>query len=120
VSGLAIGARRMDDDRPKPALRSGCAYGRRVSTTAPETEPRGTAATRRARELGWTTSAYFGEGLPYSILHMLLTEYLTAIGAPASEVGYTSWFHVPVTAKPLLSPIVDLVGSKRRDRKSHV
>jgi PAT family beta-lactamase induction signal transducer AmpG len=70
-------------------------------------------ADKRARELGWTTSAYFGEGLPYSILHMLLTEYLTAIGAPASEVGYTSWFHVPVTAKPLWSPIVDLVGTKR-------
>ena len=84
-----------------------------MSTNAPSTEPPALAATRRARELGWTTSAYFGEGLPYSILHMLLTEYLTAIGAPASEVGYTSWFHVPVTAKPLLSPIVDLIGSKR-------
>lgn len=79
-----------------------------ASEPAPSASP-----PRRARELGWTTSAYFGEGLPYAILHMLLTEYLTAIGAPASEVGYTSWFHVPVTAKPLLSPIVDLVGSKR-------
>jgi PAT family beta-lactamase induction signal transducer AmpG len=82
-----------------------------VST--PETPPAASPASRRARELGWTTSAYFGEGLPYAILHMLVTEFLTAIGAPASEVGYTSWFHVPVTAKPLLSPIVDLVGSKR-------
>lgn len=68
---------------------------------------------RRARELAWTSSAYFGEGLPYSILHQLVTEYLTAIGAPARMVGYTSWFHVPVTAKPLWSPLVDLVGTKR-------
>ncbi len=68
---------------------------------------------RRARDLGWTSTAYFGEGLPYSILHQLVTEYLTAIGAPPAVVGATSWFHVPVTAKPLLSPLVDLVGSKR-------
>lgn len=65
------------------------------------------------RALGWTSSAYFGEGLPYSILHQLVTEFLTAIGAPPAVVGYTSWFHLPVTGKPLLSPIVDLVGSKR-------
>ncbi len=81
--------------------------------STPETPPAASPASRRARELGWTTSAYFGEGLPYAILHMLVTEFLTAIGAPASEVGYTSWFHVPVTAKPLLGPIVDLVGTKR-------
>lgn len=80
------------------------------ATTTSPTEPR---TSTRARELGWTTSAYFGEGLPYSILHMLVTEYLTAIGAPASQVGYTSWFHVPVTAKPLWSPLIDLVGTKR-------
>ncbi len=86
-----------------------------ASAPDPATSPSASDAptAKRARELGWTTSAYFGEGLPYSILHMLLTEYLTAIGAPASEVGYTSWFHVPVTAKPLWSPIVDLVGTKR-------
>jgi PAT family beta-lactamase induction signal transducer AmpG len=96
-----------------------------VSTSARETPAVDAPAGKRWRELGWTTSAYFGEGLPYSILHMLLTEYLTAIGAPASEVGYTSWFHVPVTAKPLWSPILDLVGTKRGwtiaiDRKSVV
>ncbi len=83
-------------------------------TSAPAAPPDPPAhAGKRAAELGWTTSAYFGEGLPYSVLHQLMTEYLTAIGAPASEVGYTSWFHVPVTLKPLWSPLIDLVGTKR-------
>ena len=74
---------------------------------APEVPP------KRGRDLAWTTSAYFGEGLPFSVLHQLITEYLTAIGASPSEVAATSWFHVPVTAKPLWSPLIDLVLTKR-------
>jgi PAT family beta-lactamase induction signal transducer AmpG len=87
-----------------------------VSSAAPEpapSSPGSPTAGERALQLGWTSSAYFGEGLPYSVLHQLVTEYLTAIGAPASEVAYTSWFHVPVTLKPLWSPAIDLVGTKR-------
>lgn len=84
-----------------------------AAPSAPSTDAPSASAGKRAAELGWTTSAYFGEGLPYSVLHQLVTEYLTAIGAPASQVGYTSWFHVPVTLKPLWSPLIDLVGTKR-------
>lgn len=69
---------------------------------------------KRARDLLWTSTAYFGEGLPWSFLHQLVTEYLTAIGAPRALVGYTSWFHLPVTLKPLFSPAVDLFGTRRR------
>jgi PAT family beta-lactamase induction signal transducer AmpG len=81
------------------------------ASAEPDTAPRRTRG--RAAALGWTTSAYFGEGLPYSVLHQLATEYLTAIGAPAAQVAYTSWFHVPVTLKPVFSPLLDLVGTKR-------
>ncbi|AKF06608.1 MFS transporter [Sandaracinus amylolyticus] len=69
--------------------------------------------TKRGKALAWTSSAYFGEGLPFSFLHQLVTEYLTAIGAPPSVVGYTSWFHLSVTAKPLWSPLIDLFGTRR-------
>ena len=65
------------------------------------------------RGLLWTTSAYFGEGLPFSVLHQLMTEYLTSIGAAPSQVAATSWLHLPVTAKPLWSPLIDLVLTKR-------
>lgn len=69
---------------------------------------------KAARPLVWTSTAYFGQGLPWSFLHQLIMECLTAAGAPAAHVGYTSWFHLPVTLKPLLSPFVDLWGTKRR------
>ena len=36
---------------------------------------------REARPLLWTSTTYFGEGLPWSFLHQMAAEYLTAIGA---------------------------------------
>jgi MFS transporter, PAT family, beta-lactamase induction signal transducer AmpG len=62
----------------------------------------------------WTSSAYFGEGLPWSFLHQLVTEYLTAIGASKTQISSTSLFHLAVTLKFIWSPLVDLFGEKRR------
>jgi PAT family beta-lactamase induction signal transducer AmpG len=69
---------------------------------------------RKLRNLAWVATSYFGEGLPWSFLHQMGTEYLTAIRAPNSQVGYTSWLHLAVTLKFLWSPVVDLAGTKRR------
>ena len=68
---------------------------------------------KRSRTLAWTSTAYFGEGLPFSVLHQLVTEYLTSVGASAAEIAGTSWFHLPVTLKPLWSPLLDVVGTRR-------
>jgi PAT family beta-lactamase induction signal transducer AmpG len=68
----------------------------------------------RKKGLLWTSTAYFAEGLPWSFLHQVTTEYLQSIHASPEHVGYTSWFHLPVTAKPLFSPAIDLVGTRRR------
>jgi len=75
--------------------------------------PTNVTTPKRGYGLAWTTSAYFGEGLPFSVLHQLMTEYLTSIGAAPSQVAATSWLHLPVTAKPLWSPLIDLVLTKR-------
>lgn len=68
---------------------------------------------KRWKDLVWTTTAYFGEGLPYSFLHQLVTEYLTGTGASRAVIGYTSWFHLPVTLKPLWAPWIDVGGARR-------
>lgn len=68
---------------------------------------------RSPRTLLWTSSTYFGEGLPWSFLHQMATEFLTAIGASKTAISSTSLFHLAVTFKFLWSPIVDLVGTKR-------
>ncbi len=69
---------------------------------------------RRAHDIVWTVSSYLGEGLPWSVLHQMATEYFTAARVPRSQVGYTSALHLAVTLKFLWSPIVDLFSTKRR------
>lgn len=68
---------------------------------------------KRWKDLVWTSTAYFGEGLPYSFLHQLVTEYLTGTGASRAVIGYTSWFHLPVALKPLWAPWIDVGGARR-------
>jgi hypothetical protein len=79
-------------------------------------QPEGTVAKPEAksrRALLWTSTTYFGEGLPWSFLHQMGAEFLTAIGASNAQVGMTSALHGAVTLKFLWSPIVDLFGTKR-------
>jgi MFS transporter, PAT family, beta-lactamase induction signal transducer AmpG len=72
------------------------------------------APPRSRRTLLWTSSSYFGEGLPWSFLHQMATEFLTAIGASKTQISSTSLFHFAVTLKFVWSPFVDLFGEKRR------
>lgn len=66
-----------------------------------------------ARTTAWTASTYLGEGLPWSFLHQMGTEYLTAIGSTKPQIASTSALHLAVSLKFLWSPVVDLFGRKR-------
>jgi PAT family beta-lactamase induction signal transducer AmpG len=70
-------------------------------------------AAKSKRNLLWVSTSYFGEGLPWSFLHQMATEFLTAIKASNTMIGSTSLLHLSVTLKLLWSPIVDLFGRKR-------
>jgi len=65
------------------------------------------------RALLWTSTTYFGEGLPWTFLHQMGTEFLTAIGASKTQIGATSWLHLAVTFKFAWSPVLDLFGRRR-------
>ncbi len=67
----------------------------------------------RGRDLAWTSSTYFAEGLPWSILHQVAGEFLTAVGVSATAVGRTSYLHAGTSFKVLWSPLVDLLGTLR-------
>lgn len=67
----------------------------------------------RRKTLAWTSSTYFAEGLPWSLLHQVAAEYLTALGLRPAQVGYTSLLHGPTFLKLLWSPIVELFGTLR-------
>jgi MFS transporter, PAT family, beta-lactamase induction signal transducer AmpG len=69
---------------------------------------------RSRRALAWVLATYFGEGLPWSVLHQMGTEFLTATGASLTQISSTSLLHLAVTFKFLWSPVVDFFGTKRR------
>jgi PAT family beta-lactamase induction signal transducer AmpG len=82
--------------------------------SSPASGPAATAVPSRSRRtLLWTGTTYFGEGLPWSFLHQIATEFLTAIGASKTQIGSTSLLHLAVTFKFVWSPLVDLFGRRR-------
>jgi PAT family beta-lactamase induction signal transducer AmpG len=85
-----------------------------VRTRPPRAHPTDPARRGRRAPAAWTTTTYFAEGLPWSLLHQVAAEFFTAIGLPARLVGYTSALHITGSLKFLWSPIVDLVGSLRQ------
>jgi MFS transporter, PAT family, beta-lactamase induction signal transducer AmpG len=82
-------------------------------TSALPQAPESAARPRSRRTLAWVSTANFGEGLPWSVLHQMGTEFLTAAKASSTQISSTSLFHLAVTLKFLWSPVVDLFGKKR-------
>jgi MFS transporter, PAT family, beta-lactamase induction signal transducer AmpG len=62
----------------------------------------------------WIVTSYLGEGLPFSVMHQMATEYLTTIRVSNLQVGATSLLHIGTALKLLCGPLVDLYGTKRR------
>ncbi|MBK9752834.1 MAG: MFS transporter [Nannocystis sp.] len=80
----------------------------------PDPQPPPRPVSEGAVTVAWTGSTYFAEGLPWSVLHQIASEFFTAAGLPPSQVGYTSALHLTSSLKFLWSPIVDLFGTLRR------
>jgi PAT family beta-lactamase induction signal transducer AmpG len=70
-------------------------------------------APKSRKNLLWTSTTYFGEGLPWSFLHQMVLEFLVAIGASHTAGSMTSGLHTATSLKFLWSPIVDLFGRLR-------
>ena len=62
----------------------------------------------------WVPTLYFAEGLPYVIVITLSVVMYKQLGMGNAEVAYyTGWFYLPWLIKPLWSPFVDLLRTKR-------
>lgn len=62
----------------------------------------------------WIPSLYFAEGLPYAIIITVSVIMYKNLGISNADIAlYTSWFYLPWVIKPLWSPFVDLLKSKR-------
>ena len=63
----------------------------------------------------WIPTLYFGQGLPYVVVMTLAVVMYKNLGVSNTDIAlYTSWLYLPWVIKPLWSPLVDLLGTKRR------
>jgi len=63
----------------------------------------------------WVPSLYFAEGLPYVLVMSVSVVFYKSIGIDNATIAfYTSLLYLPWMLKPLWSPVVDLIGTKRR------
>ncbi len=62
----------------------------------------------------WVPSLYFAEGIPYVIVMMVSVIMYKRLGVSNADIAlYTSWLYLPWVIKPLWSPLVDLLKTKR-------
>lgn len=64
----------------------------------------------------WTyiPSLYLAEGIPYAIANLLSVAMYKDFGVSNAEIAfYTAWLYLPWVLKPLWSPFVDVIRTKR-------
>lgn len=70
--------------------------------------------TEKERPWLWIPSLYFAEGIPYVIVMTLSVIFYKRMGISNTDIAlYTSWLYLPWVIKPLWSPIVDILKTKR-------
>ena len=68
-----------------------------------------------SRPVRWVPSLYFAEGLPYVAVMVVSVIMYKRLGISNADIAfYTSWLYLPWVIKPIWSPIVDLLGTRRR------
>lgn len=62
----------------------------------------------------WISTLYFAEGIPYVAVMTISVILYKQMGLSNADITfYTSWLYLPWVIKPLWSPLVDLVKTKR-------
>ena len=62
----------------------------------------------------WVPTLYLAEGLPYVVVMTVSVIMYKGFGISNQDVAYfTSWLYLPWVIKPLWSPVVDILGTRR-------
>lgn len=62
----------------------------------------------------WVPSLYYAEGIPYIVVMVVSVIMYKRLGISNTDIAlYTSWLYLPWVIKPLWSPVVDLLRTKR-------
>jgi PAT family beta-lactamase induction signal transducer AmpG len=84
----------------------------RLPTPAADRMPDARPSTRSP--WAWIPSLYLAEGLPYVVAMTVSVILYKRFGVSNTDIAfYTSWLYLPWVIKPLWSPVVDLLGTRR-------
>src|SRR5882724_609459 len=62
----------------------------------------------------WIPTLYFAQGLPYAVVMTVAVVMYKTLGISNTDIAlYTSWLYLPWVIKPLWSPIVDILKTRR-------
>lgn len=62
----------------------------------------------------WVPSLYYAEGIPYAVVMLISVIFYKRMGISNTDIAlYTSWLYLPWVIKPLWSPVVDILRTKR-------
>ena len=82
----------------------------RPAVTPPSSPPAPPASPWR-----WIPTLYFAQGLPYVVVMTLAVVLYKNLGVSNTQIALlTSWLYLPWVIKPLWSPVVDLLSTKRQ------
>lgn len=71
-------------------------------------------ASKQRNPWAWIPTLYFAEGIPYVVAMTVAVIMFKRFGISNTDIAlYTSWLYLPWVIKPLWSPIVDLLKTKR-------
>lgn len=63
----------------------------------------------------WIPTLYFAEGIPYVAVMTISVIMYKRLGISNTDIAlYTGWLYLPWVIKPLWSPFVDIISTKRR------
>jgi PAT family beta-lactamase induction signal transducer AmpG len=78
------------------------------------TDQLNTSQQKKRNPWAWIPTLYFAEGIPYVVAMTVSLIMFKRMGISNTDIAlYTSWLYLPWVIKPLWSPVVDLLKTKR-------
>lgn len=72
-------------------------------------------ATSTRNPWAWIPTLYFAQGLPYVAVMTISVIMYKRLGLSNTDIAlYTGWLYLPWVIKPIWSPFVDIISTKRR------
>jgi len=69
---------------------------------------------RQTQSVAWVPTLYLIQGLPFAIVNSVSVIVYKSLGVSNADIAfYTAWLYLPWVIKPLWSPVVDILRTRR-------